>query len=306
MARPTRIRGRVGLFMLAIVSVAVVGGASGFWLGKLDGNDGRMAATDVLHSRVHLHGPASEYAESLDIDALGVQIAEMQAEILRLNALGERLVEMADLNADLFDFTNPPPQGGPDADDFRDYDIKELANELGGVLALVNDRKRKLTLLEQSIMDRDIHKEALPSGWPVRAGYITSKFGYRYHPIKRKRSFHRGVDFAGKRGAPVVAVADGLVTFSGRKGGYGRMVEIRHLDGLVTRYAHNTKNLVKEGQLIEQGQKIATVGSSGSATGPHVHFEVLKDGKPVNPQRYVGTKPSTNSTASKKTESPSG
>jgi len=242
----------------------------------------------------------------LNIDALGAKLGEMQAELLRLDGLGERLVQMADLSPDVFDFVNPPPQGGADAGDFRDYDIKELANELGGVLALVNDRKRKLTLLEQSIMDRDLSKEALPSGWPVRTGYITSKFGYRYHPIKRKRSFHRGVDFAGKRGAPVVAVADGLVTFSGRKGGYGRIVEIRHTDGLVTRYAHNTSNLVKEGQLVEQGQKIATVGSSGSATGPHVHFEVLKDGKPVNPQRYVGSKPAATSTASRGSDSPSG
>ena len=190
----------------------------------------------------------------------------MQAELQRLNALGERLVGMADLSPDEFDFANTPPQGGSDVGDFHDYDIKELANELGGVLALVNDRKRKLTLLERSIVDRNLNKEALPSGWPVRTGYITSKFGYRFHPIKRKRSFHRGVDFAGKRGSPVVAVADGLVTFSGRKGGYGRMIEVRHADGLVTRYAHNTKNLVKEGQLIEKGQKIATVGSSGSAT----------------------------------------
>ncbi len=296
--------------MLAIVSVAVAGGGSGFWLGKLAGMEEGMVANNASQA----HAPQSidtlALADQSDLGMLGAKVGEMQAEILRLEALGERLVRMADLDPEAFDFTNPPPLGGPDAGDFRDYDIKELANELGGVLALVNDRKRKLTLLERSIMERDLNKDALPSGWPVRSGYITSKFGYRYHPIKHRRSFHRGVDFAGKRGSPVVAVADGLVTFSGRKGGYGRMVEIRHLDGLVTRYAHNSKNLVKEGQLVEHGQKIAKVGSSGSATGPHVHFEVLKDGKPVNPKHYVGSKPSTRTTVSKGndkgSDSPSG
>lgn len=312
MAWPSAVCGRARLLMLAIVSVAVAGGGvGGFWLGQLAGIEETIAEGDAspLQTSQQRHTLAlfePRGAGRLDIDSLGAKIGEMQAELLRLNALGERLVQKADLNPDVFDFANPPPQGGPDAGDFRDYDIKELANELGGVLALVNDRKRKLTLLEESIMERDFNEEAMPSGWPVRTGYITSKFGYRYHPIKGRRSFHSGVDFAGKRGSPVVAVADGLVTFSGRKGGYGRMVEIRHLDGLVTRYAHNTKNLVKEGQLIEQGQKIATIGSSGSATGPHVHFEVLKDGKPVNPKRYVGSKPSARSTASKGSDSPSG
>jgi murein DD-endopeptidase MepM/ murein hydrolase activator NlpD len=112
----------------------------------------------------------------------------------------------------------------------------------------------------------------------------------RKDPFNRKRSFHRGVDFAGKRGAPIVAVADGLVVLAESRGGYGRTVEIRHGNGLVTRYAHNQKLLVEEGDLVKQGQKIATLGSSGRATGPHLHFEVLEDGKQVNPMKYVGLK----------------
>jgi murein DD-endopeptidase MepM/ murein hydrolase activator NlpD len=131
----------------------------------------------------------------------------------------------------------------------------------------------------------------VPSGWPVRTGYITSNYGFRIHPTKGRRIFHQGVDFAAPRGTPIVAVADGLVVYSGRKNGYGRIVEVRHVDGLVTRYAHNQSNLVEEGQAVRKGQKIATVGASGTATGPHVHFEVLKNGDHLNPIRYSGTRP---------------
>jgi murein DD-endopeptidase MepM/ murein hydrolase activator NlpD len=124
----------------------------------------------------------------------------------------------------------------------------------------------------------------------VRSGYITSRFGVRKDPITGRTSAHRGVDFAGKRGTPILAVADGLVIASETRSGYGRLVEIRHGDGLVTRYAHNAKNLVQVGDLVKQGQTIATLGSSGRTTGPHLHFEVLKDGKQVDPLTYVALK----------------
>jgi murein DD-endopeptidase MepM/ murein hydrolase activator NlpD len=212
----------------------------------------------------------------------------MQAELMRLNALGERLVQMAGLSSEEFDFQNPPPQGGPEGGPAQDFTIKEIASELGSVVGLLKDRKRKLEILEEAIMERDLTATSVPSGWPVRSGYITSNYGFRIHPTKRARLFHQGVDFAAPRGTPVVAVADGLVTFSGRRSGYGNMVEIRHVDGYSTRYAHNQANLVQEGQQIRRGQKIGTVGATGTATGPHVHFEVLKNGEHLNPISFAG------------------
>lgn len=137
-------------------------------------------------------------------------------------------------------------------------------------------------------MEKGLGRHAIPSGWPVRSGYITSWFGYRMHPILKKYHLHSGVDFAGKRGTPIFATADGVVIFSGSESGYGRIVKIRHMNGLVTCYAHNQKNLVKKGSLVKKGQIIAKLGSSGRSTGPHVHFEVRRHGKATNPMRYVG------------------
>jgi murein DD-endopeptidase MepM/ murein hydrolase activator NlpD len=211
--------------------------------------------------------------------------------MMRLNALGERLVQMSGLSPAEFDFKEPPPQGGPEDGPVKDYTIKEIASELGSVVGLLKDRKRKLEILEEAIMDRDLGAQSIPSGWPVRSGYITSNYGFRIHPTRHRRIFHQGVDFAAPRGTPVVAVADGVIAFSGRRSGYGQIVEIQHANGYVTRYAHNSSNLVKEGQRVTQGQKIASVGATGTATGPHVHFEVLKDGQNLNPIRFAGQIP---------------
>ncbi len=215
----------------------------------------------------------------------------MQAEVMRLNALGARLVEMAGLNAEEFNFQDPPPQGGPEDGPARDFTIREIASELGSVVGLLKDRKRKLEILEEAIMEKDLTAKSVPSGWPVRSGYITSNYGFRIHPTKHRRIFHQGIDFAAPAGSPVVAVADGLITFSGRRSGYGNMIEVRHVDGYSTRYAHNSTNLVQEGQQVRQGQKIGTVGATGTATGPHVHFEVLKNGEHLNPTRFAGREP---------------
>lgn len=279
-------------FPLAVF--AVVGAAGGgYWVGQTRATELVASAESISSLEAMIEGERKALEEtereSLSyLDAIANRVGEMQAEILRLNALGERLVQMAGLSAEEFDFENPPPVGGPDDSLTRDIGIVDLADELKQVLGVLSDRKRKLTLLEQSIMERDLKEEATPSGLPVLSGYVTSKFGFRMHPIRKQSHFHNGIDFAGKRGSPVIAVADGLVAFSGTKSGYGRMVEIRHMDGLVTRYAHNQENLVAEGDLVKQGQTIATLGSSGSSTGPHVHFEVVKDGATVNPTSYVG------------------
>jgi murein DD-endopeptidase MepM/ murein hydrolase activator NlpD len=287
-------RGHAVVALLTVFLFAAAGGGIGFWLGRYANLP--TPDTTPLAASSHIQPSSAavqptQAAATPDVDAITTRLGDMQAELMRLNALGERLVEMSGLNPDEFDFQNPPPQGGPDdGSPLRDYTIKEIAQELGSVVSLIKDRKRKLDILEETISEKDLTAQSTPSGWPVRTGYITSNYGFRVHPIKHRRIFHQGVDFAAPRGTPIVAVADGLVTFSGKRSGYGRIVEIRHVDGLVTRYAHNQANMVKEGQRVRNGQKIATVGSSGSATGPHCHFEVLKNGEHMNPIRYAGRK----------------
>lgn len=297
----------IGIF--SAVALAVVAGGLGVWLGgqgllTLDlGGTTRPTAgiqgdPDKLDQRIQqITWPLGQQVDqqaaqnediNAHIDAVSGQVGAMQAEILRLNALGERLVEMAGLSKDEFDFQAPPPQGGPDSGSKGSAGIDALAEELASVLSELDDRKRKLTLLEQLIMERHLGEQlAAPSGWPVRAGYISSTFGFRKDPFRGRGAFHKGLDFAGVRGSPVLAVAEGVVTFSGRQSGYGNLVEIRHPDGKVTRYGHCDRLLVKEGASIDRGQTIATLGSTGRSTGPHVHFEVLIGGKQVNPIKYV-------------------
>ena len=128
---------------------------------------------------------------------------------------------------------------------------------------------------------------SLPGGRPVETGYISSLYGQRTDPFDGNQATHRGIDFAGVAGTEVLAVADGIVSHTGLDGGYGRMIEVTHGDGYVTRYAHNAKILVKPGQTVKRGDAIALMGSTGRSTGPHVHFEVLRNGKPMNPLAFV-------------------
>ena len=136
-------------------------------------------------------------------------------------------------------------------------------------------------------MSRSITERVMPSGRPVEEGWLSSTYGKRSDPFTGKPDFHPGLDFAGRKGSEVVAVADGVVIWSGPRGGYGNMVEIDHGHGYVTRYGHNEKNLVKVGDTVKKGQEIALMGSTGHSTGPHVHFEVLHNGKTVNPARFI-------------------
>ncbi len=279
------------------MAVGIASGGVGFWVGHYATPPAPDLGSSPVQTSIsqqdrpqagieQTHAPLTP-----EVDAITARLGDMQAQLMRLNALGERLVQMSGLSPHELDFTGPPPQGGPEDGPVKDYTIKEIASELGSVVGLLKDRKRKLEILEEAIMDRDLGAQSVPSGWPVRSGYITSNYGFRIHPTRHRRIFHQGVDFAAPHGTPVVAVADGVIAFSGRRSGYGQIVEIQHANGYITRYAHNSSNLVKEGERVTQGQKIATVGATGTATGPHVHFEVLKDGQNLNPIRFAGQIP---------------
>lgn len=285
-------RGFSSVALLIIVIISLVTGGFGYWLGRHRLNtpaadsSQRAIAMDLEAAQLELEQKRRQI--QAHIDTIAVRVAEMQAEVLRVNALGQRLVKMAGLNSDEFDFENPAGSGGPDRSRDPANRVNEVAQDLAKVLAALDDRKRKLGLLETLIMERDLIKHTMPDGWPLRSGgVVTSEFGFRRHPITGRRSMHHGIDIAGKTGSAILAMADGLVVFSGRKQGYGNIVEIRHGSGLETWYAHNQGNLVQEGDLVRRGQEIAKLGSTGSSTGPHVHFEVRKNGTPVNPKNYL-------------------
>ncbi len=280
---------------IAVLGMTALAAWGGYNLGVQEGasNRAELAAAEV---RQLLADERREIADArteqrAHLDAMALRVAEIQAHLMRLDALGGRLVEVGKLDSEEFDFASPPPMGGiDDSIPADDLSVSELTNEMDLLSALLADREEKLSALEDVLIDRDLMAEVLPSGKPVKKGWISSVYGRRTDPFKGRKSFHRGVDFAGKRGAEVVAVASGVVVRSKRSSGYGNLVEIKHADGYTTLYAHNKENLVKKGDVVNKGQTIALLGSTGRSSGPHVHFEVRKDGKIVNPLRFVRAK----------------
>lgn len=247
--------------------------------------EGRMAA--------HMEEQRAKLADARltaqrQLDAFGVHIAEMQARLTRLDALGERLTELARLDTREFDFSLSVGQGGPEELlENAFFAPPPFLQTLDELMERLDSREQQLEVLEEVLAERRLSEAGNVSGRPVTQGYLSSPFGRRNDPFTGQQRMHKGVDFAAREGSDVVAVAAGVVTWSGRKSGYGTMVEINHGDGHVTLYAHNKENMVRVGELVQRGQVIAKVGSSGRSTGPHVHFEVIKDGRQVNPYSFI-------------------
>lgn len=222
------------------------------------------------------------------LQALTLSLAELQARMTRLDALGEHLTVMADLEEGEFDFSQAPALGGPMAGEFSvDFTSLNLGGELGDFESRLTNREQQLEILESLLANRQLEDQAWLSGQPVEKGWISSHYGQRKDPFSGKLAMHRGIDFAGKEGSNVVAVAGGVVTWVGSKSGYGQLVEVSHGDGFVTRYSHNSENLVTSGEVVRKGQTIALMGSTGRSTGAHVHYEVYKHGRSVDPSSYV-------------------
>jgi len=223
-----------------------------------------------------------------NLNALALRLGQLQAHVIRLDALGERLTTMAKLDKGEFDFEHEPAQGGPDSDaQSSPMEVPDFIAALNQLAVQLDDRGRQLSVLETMLMNRNLQAEVMPAGRPVKHGWLSSYFGMRTDPFTGRRAFHSGLDFAGKMGSDVMAVAAGVVTYAGKRSGYGNLVEINHGNGYSTRYGHNSKILVSVGQTIKKGQIIAKMGSTGRSTGPHVHFEVLINGHAVNPKRYI-------------------
>jgi murein DD-endopeptidase MepM/ murein hydrolase activator NlpD len=217
-----------------------------------------------------------------EINALAARLGELQAQANRLNALGERLTRAGQLQDGEFDFEQPVPTGGPGP--VRDMPRDELHRELTSLEREYAASGQQLSVMEALLFNRELDRNAVPSRDPIANSYITSGFGGRADPIVGGHQFHKGIDFKASVGDPVLAVADGVVSFAGVRSGYGNVVEIDHGNGYVTRYAHNSRLMGRVGDLVRAGQQIAKAGSTGRSTGAHVHFEVWENGRVVNPR----------------------
>ncbi|KEI72498.1 M23 family metallopeptidase [Endozoicomonas elysicola] len=223
------------------------------------------------------------------LDALMLRLSELQGRMTRLDALGERLTTKAKLDDGEFDFSEVPALGGPQELSETDhaYSNVTLLDAIDQLADQIDNREQQLDLLDNLISNRTLHDDAFLAGLPVRKGWLSSRYGRRTDPFTGKAAWHNGVDFAGKRGSDIISVAAGVVVWSGTRSGFGLLVEVNHGNGYLTRYAHNDESMVKVGDIVTRGQAIAKMGSSGRSTGPHVHFEVLKNGKPQDPSRYI-------------------
>ncbi len=223
-----------------------------------------------------------------DVDALALRLGELQTKMIRLDALGERLTEVAKLDKGEFDFSTQPAVGGPKEDSaVESMPVPEFIQTLEALDRQVDDRAQQLGLLESMLMSRSLQEETLPAGRPIKRGWISSYFGMRTDPFTGRREHHKGVDLAGKAGSEVIAVAAGVVTWAGSRYGYGNLVEVNHGNGYSTRYGHNESVLVSVGDTVRKGQALSLMGSTGRSTGPHVHFEVRFKGKTVDPKKYI-------------------
>ena len=222
------------------------------------------------------------------LDALTLKMGDMQARLYRLDALGLRLTEVAKLKNGEFDFQSRPPVGGPIQElEVDNFTVGDFENELKNLAQTIADREQQLGIIEQLFDHKKLANSLFIAGRPIKWGWMSSPYGYRSDPFTGKRAWHAGVDFAGKEGSDIIAVAAGVVTWSGERYGYGNLVEVSHGNGYSTRYAHCKELMVNVGSVVERGEVIARMGSTGRSTGPHVHYEVLKNGKTANPKKFI-------------------
>jgi murein DD-endopeptidase MepM/ murein hydrolase activator NlpD len=224
-----------------------------------------------------------------NLNAMAVKIGEMQAQLTRLDALGERLSSMAGIRPQEFRFFETPGLGGAQSTTLPPQNLTLTQfNEKVALLSLqMENRTDQLGVLEAQLFEQAVKKKSMPTMMPVSAPFNASGFGYRIDPFTGQQAMHEGIDFITDAGTTVVAAAGGVVQFAGFHPQYGNVVDIDHGNDLVTRYAHLSKVLVKEGDMLQRGRRIAESGNTGRSTGPHLHFEVRFRGAPQNPARFL-------------------
>lgn len=276
------------LLLLSVFIISLFSGlfvSAGYWYGNTNVTINQLAdlEKDVFNQKILIH-EARQSAES-ELYVLADRLGKMQANVIRLNALGNRLIKVSKLDSEEFDFKNTPSYGGSaDTDTVAE---SSFSNVIASLDKQLSSREEQLTILEDVIMNRQLKDASKPRGRPILKGWASSYYGKRTDPFTGKPAMHKGMDFAGKEGSEVIAVANGVVTWSGDRYGYGNLVEINHGNGYTTRYGHNAELLVAIGDTVEKGDTISLMGSTGRSTGPHVHFEVLKNDKQVDPAKFV-------------------
>jgi murein DD-endopeptidase MepM/ murein hydrolase activator NlpD len=263
--------------------------ADGRWELLFDNSIAQMQ-NEIVLQREDVDAGRQQLDNSLS--GMTLKLAKMRSRLVRLDALGEQLTQIASLEDGEFDFSSTPGLGGPiQAPLIEIANQAEIQEKVSTMFAKLDDsissRESQLQILQSMLSDKKLKSERMVAGRPIKKGWLSSEYGMRIDPFHGKQQWHAGIDFAGRDGDDVIAVASGIVTWSGDRSGYGQMVEVSHSDGYITRYAHNQKNVANLGAIVQKGDVIAQMGSSGRSTGPHVHFEVFKNGRTVDPASYI-------------------
>jgi murein DD-endopeptidase MepM/ murein hydrolase activator NlpD len=277
-----------------ISAMALLLGAVGGGLGYLFAEyslvmdpDARVTALEQRITSQHAQLDELTRVSNDHLQALSVRLGQMQASMIRLDALGQRLTEVAGLEDGEFNFDQPPAQGGPVGTEAVGVDPTEFVQTMDLLSRQLQDREAQFEVLDEMLAGRSMLQEVLPAGRPIRTGWLSSYYGYRNDPFTGQRAWHGGVDYAGVEGSDIIAVAAGVVTWSGPRYGYGNMVEINHGNGYITRYGHNRDLLVEVGEAVRKSQVVARMGMTGRATAPHTHFEVILDDRTVDPLEFI-------------------
>ena len=225
------------------------------------------------------------------LNAMALRMGDLQAQMMRLDGLGERLAKIAGLKPEELQSLQPgnvPGRGGAESSiPSRNFTVTEFSELLGKLAHQVDERSDQLGVLEALLVQDSANRKFLPTLAPIVDGWYSSNFGYRIDPFTGTKSFHEGIDFPAGVGTAIVAAASGKIVYAGYHAEYGKIIEIDHGNGLLSRYAHASQIFVNEGDLVMRGQRVGSVGSTGRSTGPHLHFEVRLNGVPQNPARFL-------------------
>ncbi len=266
------VRAQVTAAVLALVA------AGGYGLAMLQSSDDYPGATAALQAYL---GDLDEIRRSREIESslLIRKVAVLSARLARVEALGNRIIEDYGIDSAEFNFPEPPGVGG--------ITFAGTPAVVAGLESGVAEGELKLSMLSDYMRTQDLSEDMLPFGWPVRRALISSGFGSRLSPFSGKREFHAGLDIVGREGDPVYTLASGVVQRTADLPHYGKLVEISHADGYTTRYAHNSRIVVAEGDVVKKGQIIAELGNTGRSTGPHLHLEILKNSRRLDPRPFL-------------------
>jgi len=285
--------GMIYSIIFLLVSLPLIAGVSGYYYAASLDKVAKVEQKTIDNWYLEIQKQSEELevakqSSQQQINALAARLGMLQAHIRRLDAAGERILEISGIDAKEFNFSSSPAVGGPEktSEAFAPSSNK-LVQSFEKVDLLLQSREQQLKVLESLLMDKHMGVERYISGRPTTKGWLSSFYGERNDPFTGKPAWHAGVDFAGSEGDDVISTAAGVVSWVGKRSGYGLLIEINHGDGLVTRYGHNKEALVKKGDVVAKGQAVSKMGNTGRSTGAHVHYEVIKDGRPTNPTPYI-------------------